>query len=53
MLNETAFLFVVAVLIDTMIIRTMLVPSAMLILGDANWWPLRVPVPLNLPISTQ
>lgn len=34
-----------AVLVDAFVIRLLLVPSAMLILGDANWWaprPLRV-----------
>ncbi|MFN3602360.1 MAG: MMPL family transporter [Dietzia sp.] len=34
-----------AVLVDAFVIRLLLVPSAMLLLGDANWWaprPLRV-----------
>eukprot|EP00040_Diaphanoeca_grandis_P037052 m.239504 g.239504 ORF g.239504 m.239504 type:complete len:890 (-) comp33745_c6_seq1:229-2898(-) len=45
-LNELSFFLLIAVLIDTMVIRTMLVPAIMLLLGEANWWPTKVPEPV-------
>lgn len=45
-LNELAFLLTVSVLIDTLLVRTVLVPSAMAILNDRNWWPRRLPPPV-------
>jgi hypothetical protein len=38
-LNELSFYLVFAVLFDTLVIRTMLVPALMSILGEANWYP--------------
>jgi uncharacterized membrane protein YdfJ with MMPL/SSD domain len=38
-LNETSFFLVVAVVADTFIVRTILVPSVMILLGEANWYP--------------
>lgn len=38
-LNQLAFLLVFAVLVDTFIVRSMLVPAVMAALGKLNWWP--------------
>jgi uncharacterized membrane protein YdfJ with MMPL/SSD domain len=46
-LNQLAFLLAVSVLIDTLLVRTVLVPAAMAILNDRNWWPRRLPPPLS------
>ena len=42
-LNELSFTLVCAVLIDTFIIRTMLVPASMYLVGKYNWWPTHMP----------
>ena len=36
---------IVAVLVDTFIVRAMLVPSMMVTLGKYNWWPRKMPTP--------
>jgi RND superfamily putative drug exporter len=33
----------VGVLLDTLVVRTVLVPALALLLGDRFWWPRRVP----------
>jgi len=38
-----SFFMVAAVLFDTFIVRSLVVPAVMGILGDANWWPGQVP----------
>ena len=45
LLNQCAFYLVFAVLIDTFVIRTVLVPSIMGFAGAANWWPRKCPEP--------
>lgn len=40
-LNQLAFYLVFAVLFDTFISRSILVPAIMALLGDKNWWPIR------------
>lgn len=48
-LNELSFFLVFAVLVDTFVIRLLLVPSLMVLLGDSNWWPGAVPLtPIDL-----
>ena len=42
-LNQISFFMVAAVLLDTLIVRTILVPALMVVLGPANWWPRKVP----------
>ena len=42
--KETGFGLAVAVLIDSFIVRSLLVPSLMALLGDRNWW---APKPLE------
>lgn len=42
-LNQFGFVLVVASLIDTFVVRTLLVPALMFCVVDANWWPGRVP----------
>ena len=38
-----SFYLVVAVLIDTFVIRSMLVPAIMFLIGSRNWWPSKMP----------
>jgi len=45
-LNELAFLLTASVLVDTFLVRTVLVPSVMGLLGKRNWWPRTLPPPL-------
>ena len=44
LLSQLSFIVVVAVLVDTFVVRTILVPSMMAMLGKHNWWPRRMPV---------
>jgi RND superfamily putative drug exporter len=41
----------VAVFIDAMIIRVLVLPSIMTLLGNANWWPGRIKRDAPVPIS--
>ncbi|GBG34245.1 MmpL efflux pump, putative [Hondaea fermentalgiana] len=45
-LNQLSFFLVVSVLADTFIIRTILMPAIMIVLGEKNWWPMK-PATLN------
>jgi RND superfamily putative drug exporter len=38
-LKETGFAIAVGLLLDTFVVRSLLVPSAAALLGRANWWP--------------
>ena len=38
-LNQTGFILVVAVLVDTFVIRTSLVPAVLSMAKEVNWWP--------------
>lgn len=38
-LNQYSFMMTFGVLLDTFVIRTLIVPALMSILGDINWWP--------------
>lgn len=42
--KQTGVALVVAVLIDATLVRMLLVPATMTLLGDANWW---APAPLR------
>lgn len=44
-LNQFGFMLCIAVLIDTFIIRTILVPAIMSLAEKWNWWPKKVPEP--------
>ena len=44
-LNQMATVLVVSVLLDTFIVRTLLLPAVMGLLGEGNWWPRRMPSP--------
>eukprot|EP00456_Euglypha_rotunda_P063103 TRINITY_DN5327_c0_g2_i3.p1 TRINITY_DN5327_c0_g2~~TRINITY_DN5327_c0_g2_i3.p1 ORF type:complete len:117 (+),score=20.13 TRINITY_DN5327_c0_g2_i3:101-451(+) len=43
-LNQYGFFLAFAVLVDTFVVRTLLVPAIMGLAGAANWWPGYVPV---------
>ncbi|MEV6133016.1 MMPL family transporter [Streptomyces violaceusniger] len=40
-MKQIGFVLAAAVLLDAFIIRIMVLPSAMLLLGEASWWPSR------------
>jgi RND superfamily putative drug exporter len=42
----------IAVLLDALVVRAFLLPSLMIVLGRANWWPGRLPVPGGHPART-
>jgi len=46
LLQQFGVLLVTSVLIDTFIVRTVLVPALMLIAANWNWWPRRMPPPV-------
>jgi putative drug exporter of the RND superfamily len=51
-MKQTGFSLAVAVLLDAFVVRTLILPSLMLLLGDRVWWPTRVrgervPAPLE------
>ncbi|CAE6969538.1 actII-3 [Symbiodinium natans] len=41
--QQLALLLVTSVLLDTFVVRTVLVPALMLSAGDWNWWPRKMP----------
>ena len=45
LLNQLGFFVVFAVLLDTFVIRPLLVPAMMHIMGEANFWPAPMPPP--------
>jgi len=40
-LNQLAFFLVISVLVDTFVVRTIIMPACMRLLGEANWWPMK------------
>ena len=44
-ITQMGFILVSAVLTDTFIVRAMLIPALMSVLGRVNWWPRRMPIP--------
>jgi len=42
-LAQVGVIICVGVLLDTLVVRTLLVPAIALILGDRFWWPRRIP----------
>jgi len=55
-LVQLGFAVAIGVLLDTFVVRTVLVPAIVLLLGRRNWWPSRVemesPDQENLPLPT-
>lgn len=43
-LRQLGFFLSTSVLLDTFIIRMMVVPTLLHFLGDLNWWPIKLPV---------
>jgi uncharacterized membrane protein YdfJ with MMPL/SSD domain len=44
-LNQMAMVLVSSVLLDTFVVRTVLLPAIMSLLGRYNWWPRKMPSP--------
>lgn len=42
-LNQMGFILSFSVIIDTFILRALFVPSIMALLGEASWWPRKMP----------
>ena len=40
-MKQTGFCPAVAVLLDAVVVRIMIVPALMILLGDKSWWPSR------------
>merc|ERR1712032_882377 len=51
-LNQFGFLLVSVSIIDTFMVRAVLVPALMLVIGEKNWWPGKMP-PGNHQIDTE
>ncbi|MEU8753425.1 MMPL family transporter [Streptomyces chartreusis] len=41
-MKQIGFVLAAAVLLDAFVVRVMVLPSAMLLLGEASWWPSRL-----------
>ncbi len=52
-LNQFGFMLCIAVLIDTFIIRTILVPAIMALAEKWNWWPKKVPEPTKTEMDIE
>lgn len=50
LLNQLGFFVVFAVLVDTFVVRPLLVPAVMNCLGRANYWPRTMPPPTLGPL---
>ena len=50
LLNQLGFFIVLAVLVDSFVVRPLLVPALMHILGSWNYWPRPVPAPTRGPL---
>ena len=44
-INQLGLVLVSSVLLDTFVVRTLILPALMAILGPYNWWPSRPPAP--------
>jgi RND superfamily putative drug exporter len=47
-LAQIGTIICVGVLLDTLVVRTVLVPALALLLGDAFWWPRKIGQPRHL-----
>ncbi|WP_426362244.1 MMPL family transporter [Streptomyces sp. E-08] len=52
-MKQIGFSLAVAVLLDAFVIRVLVLPSLMLLLGEANWWPSRGARPAARPAPTE
>ncbi|MFG2294966.1 MMPL family transporter [Streptomyces sp. NPDC048603] len=51
-MKQIGFSLAAAVLLDAFVIRILVLPSLMLLLGEANWWPARGTLPTAHPEQT-
>ena len=51
LLNQLGFFLVWGIFLDTFVVRPLLVPAMMHILGRANYWPRAMPVPIRGPLD--
>src|SRR2546423_1598038 len=51
-LLEIGFTVALGVLLDTFLVRTLMVPSIVKLVGDASWWPARLVPPVADPAGT-
>ena len=51
LLNQLGFFLVWGIFLDTFLVRPLLVPAVMHILGRANYWPRAMPVPTRGPLD--
>jgi RND superfamily putative drug exporter len=50
-MKELGLGLAVAVLVDAVVIRAIVLPSSMMLLGRRNWWPGRLPSPAGTPAA--
>jgi predicted RND superfamily exporter protein len=46
--QQFATLLIASVMLDTFVVRTVLVPALMLVCGSWNWWPYKMPEPTKI-----
>lgn len=44
LMSQLAWLVIIAVLVDTFVVRALVVPCLIVVIGRWNWWPRRMPV---------
>ena len=49
LLAQLGVIICLGVLLDTLVVRTVLVPALALLLGDTFWWPRKVPAAAQVP----
>jgi RND superfamily putative drug exporter len=50
-MKQTGFGLAVAVLLDAVVIRIMILPELIALLGDKNWWPSRAVLRARAPAA--
>ena len=50
LLSECGFFIAFSILFDTFVVRTIIVPCVMVVLGPRNWWPRKMP-PITVTVN--